>query len=423
MPAGEAELPLVLSDRSFAVDVADPANPHLSMLYGDPAQMEFYGTTLLVNGVPKPVHRAEPRWHRLRVVNGSNSRFHHLWAARPHDPRHPWRFTKGSRGVRMVQIGSDGGLLSQAVEVGHARDGRPGVSGVLLAPGERADLLLDLSDVPDGERVVLWTNGPGEPWNPTDFPVDDRREGNTEGLMCFEVSGERTLTAPDLHAIEALHSPTITIRSREQKIALHGLRPEACLPGEETPVDLAELADGLRDWQVQRRRRTEVDDPAGASLPVAGAPLSRRVITLIEPVPGYPSFSLPLHGMAEPLGWDSVLSEQVRQNSVEMWEIVNRTGDTHPIHLHLVQFRVVARFPFDDESMTQSNSVVPAGDYLPPAPGERGWKDVVRCNPDEVTQVVAAFDLPGHYMYHCHILEHEDAGMMRPFIVRPATNG
>jgi FtsP/CotA-like multicopper oxidase with cupredoxin domain len=184
-------------------------------------------------------------------------------------------------------------------------------------------------------------------------------------------------------------------------------------------VDLARLADGLRTWQSHLNHRTVVENPHDVRPPSVGAPTRRRVIKLIEPVPGYPSFSLPANGPDGDLGWDAPLTERIDQDTIELWHIVNTTGDTHPIHLHLVQFRVVARYAYDDVQLTQSNSVVPAGPLQRPEPGEDGWKDVVRCNPGTVTQIVAAFDLPGHYMYHCHILEHEDAGMMRPFVVLP----
>jgi FtsP/CotA-like multicopper oxidase with cupredoxin domain len=93
-------------------------------------------------------------------------------------------------------------------------------------------------------------------------------------------------------------------------------------------------------------------------------------------------------------------------NAIEVWELHNFTADAHPIHIHEVQFQVVDRQPFD-------------GAARPPEPYERGFKDTVIAYPGEITRVKALFDLPGLYVWHCHILEHEDNEMMRPYHVGP----
>ena len=116
--------------------------------------------------------------------------------------------------------------------------------------------------------------------------------------------------------------------------------------------------------------------------------------------------------------------------STEVWQITNRTGDTHPIHFHLVNVQVLARQPFNDDLYDGTPSYT--GPAHPPARTELGWKDTVRMNPGEVTTVIMRFDLPrvpfavppsprtgGHeFVWHCHILEHEEHDMMRPLVVR-----
>jgi spore coat protein A len=111
----------------------------------------------------------------------------------------------------------------------------------------------------------------------------------------------------------------------------------------------------------------------------------------------------------------------------EIWRLVNLTGDTHPIHVHLDAFQVLDRHPATIEQPEGANATVHIGhapdDGIPHVldDNERGLKDTVRVNPNEVVDIVVRFDVfCGRYMYHCHILEHEDHDMMRPFVVMPA---
>jgi FtsP/CotA-like multicopper oxidase with cupredoxin domain len=105
-----------------------------------------------------------------------------------------------------------------------------------------------------------------------------------------------------------------------------------------------------------------------------------------------------------PWDWDDDITENVNVNAVEVWEMYNFTADAHPIHIHEVLFQVIDRQPFD-------------GDPRAPEPWETGYKDMVIAYPDEITRVKAAFDQAGRYVWHCHIIEHEDNEMMRPYTV------
>ncbi len=123
------------------------------------------------------------------------------------------------------------------------------------------------------------------------------------------------------------------------------------------------------------------------------------------------------------------VTENPRAGTIEVWRIFNLTGDTHPIHFHLVNVQILSRQPFDVEHYNGTPTFT--GDARPPDPNEMGWKETVRMNPGEMTEVIMKFDLPklpftvpaspatgGHeYVWHCHILEHEEHDMMRALVV------
>jgi FtsP/CotA-like multicopper oxidase with cupredoxin domain len=108
-----------------------------------------------------------------------------------------------------------------------------------------------------------------------------------------------------------------------------------------------------------------------------------------------------------PLGWGDPITENPAVDAIEIWELHNLTQDAHPIHIHEVQFQVVNR------------ETLAGGGTRGPEKSERGFKDTVIAYPGEITRVKARFDLPGLYVWHCHILEHEDNEMMRPYHVGP----
>lgn len=121
-------------------------------------------------------------------------------------------------------------------------------------------------------------------------------------------------------------------------------------------------------------------------------------------------------GSAHLLSFDDPVTETPRVNTVEAWNLINNTVDVHPIHLHLVQFQVLDRRPVLRDAAGRVTGYGPA---LPSDPAEAGWKDTVRANPNEATRILVRFDRAGAYVWHCHILEHEDNDMMRPLQVLP----
>ncbi|MCW8814161.1 MAG: multicopper oxidase domain-containing protein, partial [Chlorobium sp.] len=133
--------------------------------------------------------------------------------------------------------------------------------------------------------------------------------------------------------------------------------------------------------------------------------------------------------------WDDAITENPALNATEEWEVYNFTGDAHPVHLHLVAFQIKNRQPIDFEiteidqlqhsgeygigGSVEITDITPAGPVEEPPLNESGWKDTFIVPPGYVGRVVAKFDRPGRYVWHCHILSHEDHEMMRPYHVGP----
>lgn len=371
LPAGDHEVPLVIQDRLLK-QYSSSGNPVPTPLAYDLAGIpEFFATTMCVNGKAWPRHDVQPHRYRFRVVNGCNSRalrlsFQTLDAsANPTGPLLPFFI-----------IGSDGSFLPAPAAV----------DKLVLAPGERADLIMDFSSFAPGTRLQL-TNDAEYPFkggNPTDFVVDPLLDGR---IMAFDVIGA---TAPDNSTNPAnLNLPVdLTVVTDPAT----GARQDLAAYVASNPAGLA----------IRQHQLVEIDMPDGSVMPLLDGK----------------------NWDADPANFDSV-----QAGEIQVWEIENTTVDTHPIHLHLVQFRVIGR-------RRQVGGVVTT---FPPEPHESGWKDTVQCHPgpipdasgakawNEVTIIAAKFDLPPGadpavkhaYVWHCHMLEHEDHDMMRPLIVVP----
>jgi len=311
LPAGEFEIPLVLCDRLFDQDgqlfypvSPDPKNPWVPEVFGD---------AVLVNGKISPYREVEPRPYRLRVLNAANGRFFHLAFANQ---------------LEFQQIGSDQGLLPAPVTV----------TLLTLAPGERADLVVDFSRNA-GENLEL-------------------KSDHLTALQ-FRVSGKATAAAPAVPKM---------------------LRSVARTPESE--------ATKTRELLLE-----ETVDPA-----------DNPTLMLLNRT-----------------RWSAPVTENPMLGSTEIWSLVNGTDDSHPIHLHLVRFQVLDRRNFYVMNYLRKRELKFTGPPVPPDANEMGWKDTVRAEPHMVTRIIVRFEgYAGRYVWHCHILEHEDNEMMRPFDVVPA---
>jgi bilirubin oxidase len=357
LPAGRYEIPIAIQDRSF--------HANGSLFYPDsreffdgfpgpytgtgPSDMppiwnpEFFANTMVANGRTWPFAKVERRRYRFRLLNGCNSRFLILKLAA--DP-------EGSRpapaSLPFWQIGADGGFLPRPAEL----------SKLLIAPAERADVIVDFSDVPAGTSLYLINEGPDEPFGggspETDFPASDPL---TTGQVMKFIVGPRT-SADKSKAPERLDLPTPKGPGRAHTTRRVSLN-------EESSAVFADVGPREADLGTIRRGAHE----------------------------------------GVPRGWDEAITEKPRLGRPEIWEIHNFTQDAHPIHIHDVQFRVLDRRPF-------------GGSARPAERWERGGKDTVIALPREITRVKARFDHTGLFVWHCHILEHEDNEMMRPLRVR-----
>jgi len=376
------EVPLLIADRNF--DTNDDGSLTGDLLHKtDPEVMECFSPITTVNGKVWPYLDVEPTAYRLRVLNGSNARTYRLVLVRDGEVEHE----------RIAQIGTEGGLLAAPVSTPS--------HGLVLASAERADLMVDFSDLPAGTELTLW-NTAAAPFDGAHVDPATAGTPDLDGLLPFpevlriRVGEGRSSSRPvprtlatDFHRIERGELTGAVVRA----IAL--VEQE----GEPPMLTMRELVED-----------PDADEPFITLVEPQGRTRWRTVATRFEDTT---TFFPMLH-------------------RPEIWRLVNLTGDTHPIHVHLDAFQVLDRFPAVVEQA--GGGITAAGTsatvYIgrDPADGvrhelddnERGLKDTVRVNPNEVVDIVVRFDVfCGRYMYHCHILEHEDHDMMRPFVVMP----
>ena len=360
------EIPIVIQDRSFkdngsSLDFpTEGDNPEIHPYW----QPEFFGDTIMVNGKVWPNLNVDMTRYRFRLLNGSNARFYNL---------------KFSNGMQFWQIGTDGGYLNKPVPL----------TSLLIAPGERADILVDFTEIPHGTKITL-NNDANAP-----YPTGDIPDSDTVGkIMQFTVQHNADMTMPRA------------------------------------------LPETLRC------------DP----VPLLPDPCKIRILTLYEIEGPNGPLMVTLNGQR----WSAPVSELPIVGSTEEWHIVNLTMDAHPIHLHLVQFKIDSRQDFQVDRYTEDwlnlNSdlgnppwmTTPEtlctepyiiGNAIPPEDNEIGWKDTIKAYPGQITKIRIRFSpqnaesSPGEnlfpfdpsagpgYVWHCHIIDHEDNEMMRPYKV------
>ena len=184
------------------------------------------------------------------------------------------------------------------------------------------------------------------------------------------------------------------------------------------------LRSGAFELMQFRVARGRVED--SSSLPKALRPVEKipesaavktRTLTITETMTrGGESMRMLLNNAH----WSMPVTETPVLDSTEIWTIVNPTDDSHPIHLHLVRMQILDRRPFMGDLYNMNGQIRFSGPAEPPEPYESGWKDTVRAHANMVTRFIMKFEgYPGRYVWHCHVLEHEDNEMMRPFQVLP----
>ncbi len=456
------EIPIVIQDRSFNADgsLFYPRNRAFfegldaDRLLVDLAPQtdvaplwnpEVFFNVMVVNGVTWPKLDVAKAQYRLRLLNGCNSRTLNLalFVVDPATGR-----IDPAREVPFYVIGGAQGYLPKVVKVstGFATalpaDGTLPADAVapdpdqalLMAPAERPVVIVDFSGLTDGTVVRLINTAPDSPFQGFDADPEEKEVADpltTGQVMEFIVKASLTGTSPT--------DPNgATPATAVQDLALH---PEALLgaPIRSRQVSLNELESeqvcviaGLNGSALLQLDVAPATDPSDVPRFLAdcaaagGEPYGPRIAEL-----GTVDLTDPAAPAGVPLRWmdptdvsspaavemadGSTIQVKVSENptvgDTEDWQIYNFTADAHPIHLHLVRFEVIGRTLMDGTTPGLHGSV---------QPWEAGYKDMVISYPGEITTIRARFDLPGLYVWHCHILEHEDNEMMRPYVVSPA---
>jgi len=439
LPAGPQEIEVVFQDRQFDTTGqwlfpdgypaglnGPPTNPETHPFWNP----EFFGDVIVVNGRSWPYLDVEPRRYRFRLLNGSNARVYQMRVVDTTIPATP------TAGPPIYVIGTDGGLLNRPAKTSTTLANR-----FIIAPGERYDVIIDFTAFA-GKTLTIMNSANG-PFPGGDIVPDPN---GTAELMQFRVSPTPVAdTSFNPAAVEA------TLRGGAGKPPLI--------------VRLAFNTGVINPAVTLSKKRQlvlrEIMGPGGPLEVLVNNTLFNGTRNgTVNPIPGSSRVGV---------NW---LTELPQIGSTEEWEIINFTADAHPIHLHMIQFQVVNREGFDDIGYTAAyEALFPEGavidGYGPPmdyntlnldgaiggnpavgpflTPGtltpallqERGWKDTVLSYPGEVTRIVARWapqDVavnavkPGQnlfpfdptygpgYVWHCHIIDHEDSEMMRPYI-------
>ena len=392
LPAFPYELAYAIQDRMFTADgdlfyPAYPGDPFYSDFITDeeailPAALfpnggpsalaEFFGDHMVVNGKIWPKANVERRHYRMRLLNGTDSRFMVIRFRAV--PMGASDLNSAGAPLPFYVIGSDQGLSAAAVQT----------DTLVFEPGSRYDIVFDFSQVSMNSRVVMENIGGDAPFG-GDFGdalalEDVFPDRQTDRIMAFDVVVPLDTNIPDNFDPNAISNTVVNDNS------VTNIRKVALFEGR---------------------------DEFGRLQPLLGA---------------YDS------GEWKALPWHMPTTEQPALDSTEVWEIYNFTGDAHPVHLHLVNFQILGRneitFDTDDGNPGQpirqhngaygvapkvTNVTVGGAVTLNQNDGyvENAPKDMVTALPEQVTRIKATFDKQGRYVWHCHILSHEDHEMMR----------
>ncbi|RJQ70770.1 phenoxazinone synthase [Pseudonocardiaceae bacterium YIM PH 21723] len=411
LPRGKYEVPLVLADRNFMTE-GEPGNRKLTpqLLHkqalgpnadevppGQPPVIDipvaFYGPFNTVNGKITPYHDVEARWYRFRVLNAAHSRFYGLKLFYEYTTKNnnvPVPAADLKRAVKL--IGTDSGLLGKPMDIPE--------DGLILGSAERVDLLIDFS-VFKGKRIKVINVGSDnpqiDPFNAVmEFRVSPQTVIDTFKLpdviskQYYRVTHDTPPGGHHGHRWAVLADPTNMMMIWEM-VELHG---------DEAQKYRGKITDGIIEVDLDGNPATETT-------------VLRRVAVMFE----------------------DALTFFINEGDWEQWRFLNLTDFPHPMHMHLVRFQALERRVVDDRAfirILENGKVIGGGTDKKPVtfrtvgpndgllPHEIGWKDTVRVDGTELVSVMSEFEGgTGTFMYHCHILDHEDDSMMRPFAVMP----
>ena len=369
------EIPVAIQDRSFNSDgslfypdsrVFFDGIVHDYIPDGEFSPIwnpEFFGNTIMVNGNTWPYLEVERRRYRFRFLDGCQSRFLILDFG-------------GIPEVEVWQIGNEGGFLAAPVNLTADHGNR-----LLMGLAERADVIVDFTNVPAGNHVLA-NVGPDEPFGGgapgDDFDVAD--PGTTGQILQFRV-------VPALGVDDS---------TPPQFLKLPELTP---LPAAVVTRQLALIEEASEGADEEGE---EVEGPVEALLGTVAA------------------------GVWTKRKWMDPVTENPAIGATEIWEIYNTTADAHPMHIHEIAFEVVNRERLvlnAEGEVAEPIQLDGTVTLAEPEPWETGFKDTVIAYPGQVTRVRAHFPTAGQFVWHCHIVEHEDNEMMRPYRIGPLQPG
>lgn len=394
------------------------------------ALAEFFGNGILVNGMAWPSMKVEEKGkYRLQLLNGSDSRVYVLGFD---------DLTYADQ-IRAYQIGTDGGLLDQAYELDvNFNDGLDPSNALVIAPGDRADVVFDFSnfDIDDGADSIPLTLKNGgtlyEPFGGLDGGVDEGTLAAPVGnIMQFQISD-----LPQTSGSES-NAETFSVEDGTELASSEEFNfPKELTENSTRRLGLFEGTDIF--GRVQPELGTLEGQKGLTELSIDGTGLDSSNLADVD------------YG-SQP--WTDPTTEIVQQDTTERWEVYNFTADSHPIHTHLTQYQMVGFYSFESTDDMDGDGVpddlngveglqvglVSNGDQLAQpggdntekfeilvddtgfsrtlTPNEEGWQDTAYVNPDELMVFDAYFEKAGLYVWHCHILSHEDHEMMRPMQV------
>lgn len=432
------EIPLAIQDRSFNFD---PATNATSLFY--PSAREFFDgfmgpyvptsdispiwnpeaffNTMVVNGTTWPQLEVAQAKYRFRLLNGCNSRTINLSlrvvdGAGTDNVMGTADDVLGAE-IPFYQIGAEQGFLPNVVMIstgfatllpgnGTIPDPTPidPDKALLLGNAERADVIVDFGALPLNTVVRLINTAPDAPFG--GFPDTPADPDTTGQVMQFVVNrgplpGDANTTSPQDLILNS--EPALAATTKIRKLSLNEEESaQVCVR-----VNPDESVDTLfTDTSPQADFMARCEAAGG----VPAAPKEALLGIVMTDSSGTRSM---------PMMWGDLISERPILNDVEEWEIYNLTVDAHPIHLHLVGFQVVNRQALLVNSAGNSiPEIDPSAPAILPELNELGYKDTALMYPGMVTRIRAKFDRVGTYVWHCHIVEHEDNEMMRPYTVR-----
>lgn len=400
MPQGKYEIPLVIQDRAFNSDgslfypgdraffeglpkdklqipfipqkTADGKDSDVSPIWNP----EYFSNVMLVNGNSWPKLDVEKRRYRFRILNASDSRFMIFKIARDVTTR------PASAAIPFWVIGGDGGFQTKPKRV----------ESLLVGPAERMDVVVDFSNIASGNSLYLINEGPDEPYGGGEAGVDfDYSDPDTTGqvmkLNIVPKTSSDTSVPPQLIA-SLLPAQNLGNPTNVRMVSVNELESGTVF------ANYVTNGEGILTDIIEEVTSTTAFGPTTSMLG-----------------------TMDNFGAPSPFPWMDPITENPANGSTEIWEIYNFTEDAHPIHMHLVEFQVVNREPLLSDSIATLIPATPQGIIRGPENWELSSKDTLIAYPGEVTRVKAHFDKPGLYVWHCHILSHEDNDMMRPMCV------